>query len=272
VTAPTREPIHLTEAKEHIRLTGTADDTILTTYVKAARRYCEQAQGRSYVTQVHELQLDRWPGRDTIMIPYPPLVSVTSITYTKTDGTTATVAAGDYLVDTRSEPGRITLDDDASWPGDLLDPGGGLVVRYVAGWATPVTADATADTLTFAGRTFANGDIVRIWNTGGTLPTGLSADTDYYVVSATSTTLKLSATSGGSAIDITGAGTGTNFLGEIPEQVRQAIRLLLAHWYENREALQGASNLPRQVDYALGHLLMMDQVHYWTPLPTASVI
>ncbi len=57
--------------------------------------------------------------------------------------------------------------------------------------------------------TFVNGDLVRIVSTG-TVPTGLAIDTNYYVVSTNSTGFKLSATDGGSAINLTGEGTGTH--------------------------------------------------------------
>ncbi|HVW19103.1 MAG TPA: hypothetical protein VHB30_12730 [Solirubrobacteraceae bacterium] len=46
--------------------------------------------------------------------------------------------------------------------------------------------------------------------TTGALPTGLSANTIYYVVAATTDTFELSATRGGDAIDTTGSQTGTH--------------------------------------------------------------
>ncbi|MEO7933206.1 MAG: hypothetical protein ABIT76_08625 [Chthoniobacterales bacterium] len=55
------------------------------------------------------------------------------------------------------------------------------------------------------------GQMVR-FTTTGTLPSPLVAGTDYFVIASglTSTALKVSATSGGSAIDITTSGTGTH--------------------------------------------------------------
>lgn len=54
------------------------------------------------------------------------------------------------------------------------------------------------------------GDTV-IFETDGTIPTGLTADTQYYVASVpSSTTFTVSATSGGSAVDITNAQTSSN--------------------------------------------------------------
>ena len=47
---------------------------------------------------------------------------------------------------------------------------------------------------------------------GGTAITGLTDGSTYYVVSSTSNTIKLSATSGGTAIDLTAVGAGTQNL------------------------------------------------------------
>lgn len=68
--------------------------------------------------------------------------------------------------------------------------------------ATPavVTIDAQAPT--------ANNTVV-FTVTGGTMPTGLSAGTTYFVVNPSGTTFNVAATSGGAAIATTAAGTGT---------------------------------------------------------------
>lgn len=79
------------------------------------------------------------------------------------------------------------------------------------------TADASTDTITFAvteGKV-ATGDGVRV-SSSGTLPTGLSAGVTYYAIRKTTTTHQL-ATSfanalAGTAINITGAGSGTHTL------------------------------------------------------------
>lgn len=56
------------------------------------------------------------------------------------------------------------------------------------------------------------GDAVTVSNSGGSLPTGLSANTTYFVqaINSGSGVFQLAATYGGSAIAITGAGSGTN--------------------------------------------------------------
>lgn len=77
------------------------------------------------------------------------------------------------------------------------------------------TANPATDTLTnVAGNhNLQNGDRI-LFTTDNTLPAGLGFIT-YYVINRTGTTFKVSATLGGSAINITDTGTGTFFWGQI---------------------------------------------------------
>ncbi len=52
-----------------------------------------------------------------------------------------------------------------------------------------------------------------IFETSGALPTGLSAETWYYVISVDSNTFQLTATRNGTAITTTGSQSGTHFIG-----------------------------------------------------------
>lgn len=80
------------------------------------------------------------------------------------------------------------------------------------GWASTLTYVFTAgtdDVLTIPGYAPTNGDRVVVQAIGDSaLPTGISADTVYYIVQASGATCKLSLTQGGSAIDLTAVGAG----------------------------------------------------------------
>jgi len=71
------------------------------------------------------------------------------------------------------------------------------------------TADTATDVITTVGNHGrSNGDKVRVKaHAQGSLCGGLDATIEYFVISATATTMKLSLTSGGSAVDITSTGT-----------------------------------------------------------------
>lgn len=71
------------------------------------------------------------------------------------------------------------------------------------------TADQSTDVFTSSAHGMSNGDMLIVQSTG-VLPTGLAARTRYFVVNKTANTFQLSATAGGSAINISTNGTGTH--------------------------------------------------------------
>ncbi len=79
------------------------------------------------------------------------------------------------------------------------------------GTSTPEAAftAATTDIITSNSHGLQNGDLIQVTTTG-TLPGGLTASTNYYVIDATANTFKVSATPNGPAVNITSAGTGTH--------------------------------------------------------------
>ena len=72
------------------------------------------------------------------------------------------------------------------------------------------TADSTTDTLTATSHGLSTGDRVAFYNSGGALPGGISQWVEYFVLNSTANTFQLSATYGGSTLDITSNGSGTN--------------------------------------------------------------
>lgn len=147
-SAPASEPVTLTEAKAHLRETGTGQDTLITSLITAARRWCEQYQQRAYITQTYTLKLDGFPCEPegitgpVILLPKPPLVSVTSITYVDGDGASQTVSASDYVVQTDTTPGQIALAYDDTWPVTRAQENAVTVV-YVAGYGAAAAVPET---------------------------------------------------------------------------------------------------------------------------------
>jgi hypothetical protein len=73
------------------------------------------------------------------------------------------------------------------------------------------TVNVTSNVLTVTGHSFADTDTVYVF-TSDTLPSPLVNGTTYYIRDSTGTTFKLALTSGGTAIDITTAGTGIHYI------------------------------------------------------------
>lgn len=137
VTAPTAEPLSLSEAKRHLRVAEAigADDEYIDALIVAARLYVEEYTSRQLCTATWDLVLDEFPCEgDVILIPKAPLVSVTSITYlAATTGTLTTWTGSYYRVQNTTAPGRIGLAYGQTWP---LTYGviGQVTVRFVAGY------------------------------------------------------------------------------------------------------------------------------------------
>jgi uncharacterized phiE125 gp8 family phage protein len=132
VTAPpAEEPITLTEAKLHLRVDHSDDDTLITSQIKTAREYCEDFQNRAFITQTIKLTLDEFP--DVIYVPRPPLISATSIKYIDVNGQQQTLNSSVYKVDTESEPARIVPAFNQCWPG-LRGDINSVEVIYQAGY------------------------------------------------------------------------------------------------------------------------------------------
>lgn len=134
VTPPTSEPVTLSVAKAHLKVTDANEDALIASLIVTARREAENRTRRQLMTATYDLTLDAFPA--TIELPRPPLQSVTSITYVDADGATQTLAAEKYTVvnDSDGVPARIVPAVDEVWPATKAVPAA-VVVRYVAGWA-----------------------------------------------------------------------------------------------------------------------------------------
>lgn len=107
-------------------------------------------------------------------------------------------------------PTGFLLTDGASFDMDTYPTLAGVLLgRYGYGTGQTFTANASTDIITATTHGLSNGNILVLTSTSA-LPGGLSANTVYYVISVTTNTFQLSATSGGSAINITDTGTGTH--------------------------------------------------------------
>jgi hypothetical protein len=198
---------------------------------------------------------------DCVNLKNFPLVDITQIQYVDSGGDTQTLSTDTYTVDTDSTPGRYYQAYNQSWPATRAIPKA-VTVSYRAGYATTFTAAESTDILTVGNAFFADTDRVRVSvsaEDNATLPAGLSINTDYYVRDVSDSTLKLTATSGGTAIDITDSGTGTFYLGFadrglVPDRAIWAIKLIIGHLYEHRE--ENSEIILTKMPYSVQNLLM----------------
>src|SRR3990167_2799611 len=136
---PATEPIALADAKAHLQIDHAAEDDYLEDFlIPAARRYAETLTHRSFITQTWVLRLNGFGG-GPISLPRPPLVSITSVAYTDTAGTSQTWTAGADGYTLESPTGEHALHASirpsygVSAPStrDVVDS---VVITYVAGY------------------------------------------------------------------------------------------------------------------------------------------
>ena len=135
--APSVEPITTAEAKTELRVEHSEEDDLIDRKIKAARRMVEKITRRSLINTTFTLKLDAFPVE--IRTPRSPLSSVTSITHIDCDGNSQTVASSVYDVDTDTEPGRIFLKFDQSWP-DTREINNAVTVTHVVGYGAAASA------------------------------------------------------------------------------------------------------------------------------------
>jgi hypothetical protein len=278
LTPPYAEPVSLAEAKEHLKVEVSDDDALIRRLVKRVRRYVEGYTGKQLVTATWRLTLDAFPRLGGLELPRPPVPYVVSLDYTDPQGVTQTWDAANYVLEADEDSARLRLSWEAGlggwgdgsgwpyglWPATRWQPGA-VTVTYVAGYATPFAADPATDLVTARGRTFAAGDVVRLSNSGGALPAPLEEDADYYVRDVAGPAFKLAASDGGAALDLTTAGTGTHFFGELPGPTLEAFLLILGAAYRNRDAATEGLDAA-QVPQAAKDLLLMDWCGNYCPV------
>ena len=235
IIAPTALPIDVAEARLQVKQDITFEDLLFNVWIGAAAQFAESQTERTLLATRFRLVLDAFPGPSlygvpagvsfslpghAIQLPRSPLIQLVSIMYLDMGRTWQTMPAADYTVDDSGPLVRITPVFGKIWPITMPEIGA-VRVLFDAGYATPMVADATADTITPGlWKTLAVGDPVRFANSGGALPAPLQLNTDYYVQSLVGNAIKVAATPAGAAINLTDTGTGLHTLGEIPAGIR----------------------------------------------------
>ncbi len=250
VQAPAAEPLSLLDAKLHLRVDVADDDALIAALITSTRLYAESYLRRCLVSQSWKLVIDSFPGPTMIGIPWgkpftlpahaiilekSPVQAISAINYTAMDGTVQTMPPADYVVDDTSEPCRITPVFGQIWPIPLPQIGA-VELGFVSGYAAPV-AFAAPGTMAVQGawRAYAVGDAVQLSNTGGAVPAELQAQANYWIESVVAPGVyTLSSASGGAPIGFADAGTGTSFVGVIPEGIKSWMKIRMTSMYEYR--------------------------------------
>lgn len=141
VTAPTEEPVTLTQARKQCDLPDgySYHDEELVRLIAQARDAAELATARQFITATWDLFMDAFPcGNNPIYVPLPRLQSVV-ITYVDVDGATQTWSSSNYTVSTSREPGIVRLAYNVAYPATRYQPDA-VKVRFTCGYGANFTA------------------------------------------------------------------------------------------------------------------------------------
>lgn len=134
VSAAASDPVSLAEAKLHLRVDGSEDNTLIEALIGAAVDFATRFLGRALIDQTWDLYLDAFPDDDAaIKIPLPPLIEVLGVYYLDAAGAEQTLAEAAYVVDAYGDPGRVLLIATGSWP-TPKETANALRVRFRAGY------------------------------------------------------------------------------------------------------------------------------------------
>ena len=138
ITDSSTEPVSLAEAKAHLRVDHTNDDSYISTLITASRQSLEISTRRSLGTgQTYQVSYHSFPTvYNRLVIPNPPIVSVTSLQYYDVNNSLITVDSTKYHVENQSEGvGYISLDDGFSRPTISKERIAPVVLTYNTGYA-----------------------------------------------------------------------------------------------------------------------------------------
>lgn len=180
--APAVAILTTSEAKAHLRVDTSDEDTLIDALVSAATSHMDGHSGilgRALITQTWYQDFDAFSS--CMRLPVGNLIAISSVAYYDANNSTQTLANTVYTAFSDAIGPYLTLKPDQDWPSSYARP-----------------------------------DAIRVTWTAG------------YGATAAS----------------------------VPEAIRHAARLMVGHWYENREAVNIGSGQPVDVPMTVDRLLM----------------
>lgn len=155
VVTPPPPVVSKTEAKDHLRVRHSAEDTLIEGMVAAATAHIDGPDGwlgRSIGVQTLEARLDAFPW--DLRLPFGPVRSITSVKYIGSDSVEETYDPALY----ENQGQRVALLGNFIWPATAYRSEA-VRVRYVAGYET-IPPAIRAAILLMVGDLYRNRDTV----------------------------------------------------------------------------------------------------------------
>tara|TARA_R100000664_G_C2730391_1_gene121098 strand:- start:224 stop:802 length:579 start_codon:yes stop_codon:yes gene_type:complete len=124
------------DAKDYLKVSTSADDTLIDNLIKAATQSCEIYTNQYFMNTVVTQYSDKWNAFYNLY--KSPVVSITHIKYYDANDSLQTLAGTNYILDNVSQPARIGISVDGELP-DLADRINAVEVKYTVGYGTAST-------------------------------------------------------------------------------------------------------------------------------------
>ena len=121
------------QAKAHLKVDVSDDDTIIDNLVLAATQSCEIFTNQYFIDTVVTQYSDTWS--DIYQLYKSPVDSITHIKYYDSDDSLQTLSSSNYILDGASKPARIGIAVDGELP-NLSDRINAVEVKYTVGYGT----------------------------------------------------------------------------------------------------------------------------------------
>jgi len=142
--APASTPVSLVEAKAHLRVDHSDDDTLITGLIAAATDHLDGYTGilgRAIITQTWRQDFYRFSPQ--MRLPLHPVASVSSVTYYDGDNVQQTLSENIYELLADGAGPYIARKADQTWPG-TKNREAAVAATFIAGEATAPAAIKTA--------------------------------------------------------------------------------------------------------------------------------
>ena len=127
--APASEPVTTSEAKDHLRVDITDDDTLIGNLVTAAREWAENYTGQSFIQRTYRADL---PGfYDTVVLPHQPIIAISSVTYWDTASPSAQQTLSSAVYSLVNDV--VRRNQGQSWE-STYPRADAVQITYTAGW------------------------------------------------------------------------------------------------------------------------------------------
>ena len=140
-TGRTLNPITLEEIKDHLQIERgeTGSDEVLKGLRTASVEMAQNITGRKLMTQTWKVYFDDWPSGDYMELPFTPLSTAgivsTGIKFTNSTSGSTHLGSTAWSMDFVSEPPRVVLENNESWPTVTLHHNNPIEVEAVYGYA-----------------------------------------------------------------------------------------------------------------------------------------